>query len=98
MDNAFLNLGPGKDRFDGFGDPLEVIDGKDQNVIHPAVLELVEDGELVLGRFGLADSQPQALLLAIKIYAYDRAKSHISDMAFQPHFQEHGIHVDRGID
>jgi putative ABC transport system permease protein len=36
-------LGPGEDRLDGLGDPLEVIDREDENVFAPAVFQLIED-------------------------------------------------------
>jgi len=60
MDDAFLNLGPGKDGLDSLRDPLEVIDSED------------EDREPVLGRFRLGDPQPQAFLLAVEVYPDDR--------------------------
>lgn len=98
MDNAFLDPRSGEDGLDRFGYPLEVVHGEDQNVLDSAVLELVKNGQPVLGRFGLADPEAQAFLLPIEVDPDDRVYRNVPDMAFMPHLQEHSIHIDQGID
>lgn len=98
VDDALLDVGPGEDGLNRLGDPLEVVDRKDENVLDTPVFQLIEDREPVLGGFGLGDPQSQAFLLAVQVDPDDGIEGHIPDMTFQPHFQEHGIHVDQGID
>jgi hypothetical protein len=94
----FFDLGRGKNNLDGLGDPVEIVHYEDQNVLHSAVLQLIEDREPVLGRFGLGGSQPRAFLLTIEVYPDDRVQSHVPDMALEAHLQERGIHINQGVD
>lgn len=63
IDDAFLDLGPREDGLDGLRDSLEIVYCENQDVLHPAILQLIKNREPVLGRFGLGDPQPQAFLL-----------------------------------
>ncbi len=62
MRDAGLNLGISKNRCNGFGEALEPVDYRNENILHAAVLELVDHCQPEFGSFALLDPEAQHLL------------------------------------
>ena len=59
MNNAQLHLGMGKDRLDGFWQPLETIDAGDKAILDTPALEFIEYRQPELGTFRFGNPQAQ---------------------------------------
>src|SRR5712691_12269451 len=65
VNDAGLNDRLLKNGIDSFGKALQAIDDGDENILGPAVLELVHDAQPKLGALGLLDPDAEDLLRAL---------------------------------
>ena len=66
MNNASLDLGPGKGRLDGLGETLETVNDRDEDVLDAAVAQIVQHLGPELGTFIGLEPQPENVSRAIR--------------------------------
>ena len=79
MHDTQLNLGVRVNRLNGFRQSPESIHAGDEAVLHPAVLQFVEDVEPEFGALGLAQPHPQQFLLTLQIDAQRQIHRLVAD-------------------
>jgi hypothetical protein len=87
-----------KDRRDRFGEALEPVDHRDQDVVDAARLEFVDHLEPELGPLGLLDPQPEDILLAVRLEGERHVDGFVFDQTLVADFDPPGIEEHHRID
>ena len=98
MDDAGLDHRHRERRLDGFGEALEAVAARDQDVLHASGLELVDDLQPKFRALGLLDPEPQDFLAARQSHAERDVDGLVADDALVADFHDEDVEVDDRVD
>src|ERR687893_1130114 len=98
MHDARLDLGLRKHRADRFGEALQAVDDRDQDVLHATVLQLVHHPQPELGALGLLDPETQYLLGAVWPDAKSDIDGLVADRALVPDLDPDRVEEDQRVE